>query len=176
MKKLALASLLALLAGTASAQYYGEIGYTSLDLDVDVGPTLTSSPDAVRGIFGYEFNPNLAFEGMLAVGLSDDGVKVNGTSVNASAEVRHLFGFYVKPKYKFTPQFEVFGRAGFSKGKAKISGAGGSASESESGLSFGVGASYAINQTVSVNFDYMSYLDESDVSVDGFTLGLGYKF
>lgn len=179
MIKIAIASALTLAAFSASAQMYGEVGITAgkYKENLEPGYTAKSSPTALRGIFGYEINPNFAIEGMVGVGMSDDNVKVNGfTAPGVKLEIDSIFGIYVKPKMKFTPELEGFVRAGFAQSKGTLSGNGEQYSAKESGFSYGLGMSYALNPKTSLNVDYMSYLDKNDAKVNGFTFGVGYKF
>ena len=66
MNKLVIASAFTLAAFSASAQLYGEIGVTSIKIEeATPGLNLESSPAAIRGVLGYEINPNLAVEGLV---------------------------------------------------------------------------------------------------------------
>jgi outer membrane autotransporter protein len=178
MIKIAIASALSLAAFTASAQMYGELGVTAVDIELnDSGSNLESSPTAIRGIVGYELNPNLAIEGLVAFGMNDDNFKVNGaTAFGTKFELDNAIGIYAKPKVKFTPELEGFVRAGFARAKGTASGGGQSFSASETGFSYGLGLSYALNKMTSINVDYMSYLDKNDFTATGYTFGVGYKF
>jgi opacity protein-like surface antigen len=179
MKKLAIASAIALASIGAQAQMYGEVGYTSLTAKENVGSDgLKASPSAIRGFLGYELNPNLAIEGMVAFGMDDGTVKVNGVSVpEAKLELDESFGVYLKPKAKLNDKVEIFGRVGLARVKGTVSVAGfGSATTSETSFSYGAGLSYALNPTTSLNTDYMQYLSEDGFKVNGFTFGVGFKF
>ena len=178
MIKHVIATALTLAAFSASAQMYGEIGYTKVTVkDSDSGFNFKSSPTAVRGILGYEINPNFAIEGLAAFGMSDDNVKENGRTLQgAKFKIDNTFGIYAKPKVKFTPELEAFVRAGFAQTKATYSERGFSESSSESSFSYGLGMNYALNKTTSLNVDYMSYYEKDGVTATGFTFGVGYKF
>ncbi len=179
MKKIALASLIALVAVGVQAQTYGEIGYTAVTAKSNVdGDGIKASPTAIRGIFGYELNPNLAIEGMAAFGMSDATVKLNGQSVTGvKMEIDNAVGIYIKPKIKLNDSVEVFARAGFARVKGTVSAAGiGSETNSENSFSYGAGLSYAINPTAALNVDYMQYLSKDGFKVNGFTFGVGFKF
>lgn len=179
MKKLAIASALSLMAVAASAQTYAEIGYTSVEYEENVfGVTVESKPAALRGIIGYEINPNLAVEGLVGFGLSDDEISARGlgTAAGSKLEIDNVVGIYVKPKVKFGPNLEGFVRAGFAHAKASASIAGASASASESSFSYGLGLSYSFSPNASLNLDYMSYLDKNATTVTGITVGVGFKF
>jgi opacity protein-like surface antigen len=142
------------------------------------GDRIKASPSALRGLLGYELNPNLAIEGMVAFGMSDASIKVNGVSEpGLKLKVDNAVGFYLKPKTKLNDQVELFGRVGFARVKGTVSEAGfGSESVTESSFSYGAGFSYAINSTTSLNADYMQYLSKDGFKVNGFTFGVGFKF
>lgn len=179
MKKIAIATLVALAAIGAQAQTYGEIGYTSTTFkENDSGFSLKASPSAIRGILGYELNPNLAIEGMAAFGMSDASLKVNGVKFpGAKLEIDNSLGLYLKPKMKLSDAVEIFGRVGFSRVKGTFTDEGvGSESSSDSSFSYGAGLSFAVNPTTSLNADYMQYLSKDGVKINGFTFGVGFKF
>lgn len=179
MKKLAIASALALTVIGAQAQTYGEVGYTTTTAKQSTeGIDIKASPAAIRGILGYEINPNLAIEGLVAFGMGDSTIKVNGVSQpGAKLEIDNAVGIYVKPKMKLNENVEVFARAGFARVKGTVSVAGvGSESDSENSFSYGAGLSYSINPQTSVNVDYMQYLSKDGFKVNGFTFGVGFKF
>ncbi|MDH4479259.1 MAG: outer membrane beta-barrel protein [Rhodoferax sp.] len=178
MKKLFLASVLVLTAVSASAQMYGQVGVTFVKYEPTVlGVKLSSSSNAIRGVLGYEVNENLALEGLAAVGMGDSDFEVAGVKIpGAKFKVDSVVGLYAKPKFKFSPELEGFVRAGFARSQGTVSAGGLSESSSESGFSYGVGASYALSQKTSLNFDYMSYLNKNESQATGFTFGIGYKF
>jgi opacity protein-like surface antigen len=185
MKTRSTLSALAAVAITtaANAQTYGEIGYTSVTAKETVvlngnAYNVKASPTALRGIFGYELNPNLAIEALAAFGLSDATVKVNGISVPGfTMEIDNVVGVYLKPKTKLNDNMEMFGRVGFARAKGTVSAIGvGSESSSANSFSYGAGLSYAINPTTSLNADYMSYLNKDGFKASGFTFGVGFKF
>ena len=152
---------------------YGELGYTSLKLEGKVsGVGVTSKPSNLRGIVGYELNDNLAVESMLSLGLRDSSVKVGGFNSGGSAEVDNMIGVFVKPKVHVGEGLEVFGRLGATRAKLSI----GSENASDTSIAYGLGASYHINSQLSVNADYMTYHDKDDITLKGFTVGVGYKF
>jgi len=173
----ALAILLA--AGSASAQgayvpgFYGELGYTSLNIKGNTAfGTAEFKPAMLRGIVGYSVHNNLAIEGMLGFGIKDSGVTLNGGGTGIDGKVNHSVGIFLKPRVKINEQFEVFGRVGYLH--SKISGGGGSADEGD--FAYGVGMNYSINRAWSVNVDYMRYYDKNPVKASGITFGVGYKF
>lgn len=179
MKKIAIAAAIALASLGAQAQMYGEVGYTVTTFKGDLdGDSVKSSPSALRGIVGFELNPNLAVEGMAALGLGDAKVKFNGATIpGLKLGVTNAVGLYLKPKTKLNEQVELFGRVGYAslKAKVKVDGVGSESTEDNS-FSFGAGMSYAINPSTSLNADYMQYLSKDGSKVNGFTFGVGFKF
>jgi opacity protein-like surface antigen len=176
MKKLVIAaSVFAACAVNAQEmpKLYGEVGYTPLKIEVDdfngdVKPAL------VRGILGADVHPNVGVEFMLGLGAKDD--TVNAFGVPVKTEVERSFGIYIKPKFNPTEQLELFARLGYADTKLKISALGVSDSESEGDFSFGAGLSYSFTPTAYGTVDYMSYHDKDGVKINGFTLGVGFKF
>lgn len=156
-----------------SGGLYGDVGYTLVKISAD-GYSVT--PKVLRGVVGYEVNPNLAIEGMVGLGVGDDSTTLAG--VKLVGEVDHMIGLYLKPKMAVSPDLELFARAGFVRSKVTASAPayGVSASESQSDLSYGVGMSYSINKTTALNVDYMSYYNKDGVKANGFTVGVGFKF
>lgn len=179
MKKIALASVLATAAIGVQAQTYGEIGYTSTTFKETVdGFTVKASPSAIRAILGYELNPNLAVEGMVAIGMGGASIKVNDVSIpGLELKIENAVGVYLKPKMKLNDAVEVFGRLGYASVKGTLSATGlGSDSGTDNSFSYGAGLSYAIDPKTSLNGDYMQYLSKDGAKVNGFTFGVGYKF
>lgn len=174
MKRLVIAAASAFLAlGAAQAQqqapaspFYGELGYSFQRHD---GPGFRTAPHSLRGIAGYNFHPNLAVEGMAAFGIRDDSD--NGVT----SKVRSQLGVFVKPKYAFD-NFEVFGRLGWVQSRIRTSSAAGSTSNSEGDFAWGLGANYNINPKTYVGVDYLRSYDKGGSTIDGVTLGVGFRF
>jgi len=175
MKRIVIAAAAASLAlGAAQAQQqpqatplYGELGYSFLRHDSGLG--FRTNPQALRGIIGYDFHPNLAVEGMAAFGTSDD------SDGGFTSKLRHQFGVFAKPKYTFD-NFEVFGRLGWVKSKLRTSSAAGTVNDSAGDFAWGLGANYNINPRTYVGIDYLRSYDKGSTKVDGVTIGVGYRF
>ena len=142
---------------------------------------MESSPAAIRGVLGYEINPNLAVEGLVALGIGDDELRGNGQEIpGVKVEMSSVFGIYAKPKVNFTPELEGFVRVGYARSKITTEApAGSEASTSKSGFSYGLGVSYALSPQISLTVDYMSYLDQTDpddAKLTGLAFGASYTF
>lgn len=174
--KIAAATAVILTAATAQAQgMYGELGYSHLNFEEsDTAFSAKVNPSMVRGIIGYELNPNLAVEGMLGLGMQSDDVRVGSASLKG--KVDNVAGVFVKPKVKLGDTVELFGRAGVAT--TKVSASAGNLSISDRGTSFayGGGASFALTPALSINADYMRYYDRKGITVDGINVGVGVKF
>ncbi len=149
MKKLAVVSLLALAGASAQAQaVYGDVAYQTHDVDN------ASDAATLRATLGYDFSPAVA--GELMFGFSAKEAK-QGT---ASVKINQLVGIYAKPKMKLNESVELYGRLGLVNYKLEGSNNGRRVlSSTDSGFSFGVGASYYVTPSVSINVDYMDFGD-----------------
>lgn len=178
MKKIILVSATLLACAAAQAQTYVELAYTATTVEIDRrGFNIETKPSALRGIVGYEFNPNLAVEGMVAFGVGTSSITANGQSVaDANFKINSALGLYLKPKIKLNNEIEIFGRLGFASTKSTVSDTADTSTGSWSSFSYGAGVSYAITPKISLNADYMQYLNEDKETVNGFNFGVGYKF
>lgn len=170
-------STLFLAAGTAQAQaqasgrLYGEIGLAQITYKA-LG--LSLKPSALRAIVGTEVHPNLAVEGMVGFGMTDDSTTIGG--VRVTGEIDHMWGLFVKPKASVAPGLDVFARLGYAKTKIAVSVPGYRITGSDGDMAYGLGASYKLTENFSANVDYMSYYNKDGVKGAGFTVGLGFKF
>jgi outer membrane autotransporter protein len=171
MKAIAIAAAAAsLLVGVAAhaqqaptaSPLYGELGYSWTQIH---GNGFKATPGAVRGIIGYDLNPNLAVEGMLEGGTRD------ATDNGVTAKLQSSYGLFVKPKYDFG-NAEVFARAGWARTNLDLS----TGNVSSNDFAYGVGAKYNVTPRMNVGLDYTRLADKNGVKVDGVTLGLGYHF
>ena len=177
MKRFTLSLTIAVVAISAQAQTYAEIGYTSTNYEASVlGYNVKATPSAVRSLVGYEVNPNLSLEGMIATGLSDANVSGLGNVYGLTLKIDNMYGIYAKPKFQFTPSLEGFLRIGYAHTSGTVTYQGRSNSSSGSSLSGGLGLSYAIDSKLSLNIDSMSYYNKDSTTASGITIGLGYKF
>ena len=178
MRQFILAGAMALVCASAQAQFSAELGYTGTTMKaMDDGDSLKTSPAAIRGIVSYEVHPNLSLEGMLAFGLGDSAIKLNGASVaGLKMKLDHAMGLYIKPKMKLNDSVGIFARLGFAESRFKASSAFASASEKDGSVSYGAGLSYSIAPSYAINADYMRYFSKDGTKVHGWTVGVGFKF
>jgi outer membrane autotransporter protein len=176
MKRIAIAAAAALvLVGAAQAQQarnasplYGELGYSFLQVKEST-TGFDATPQALRGIVGYNFHPYFAGEALLAVGTNSD------SDLGVDAKAKYAFGLFLKPKYNFN-NFEVFGRLGWARTKVKFSVPGFSASGTDDDFAYGVGVNYSFNPKLYVGADWMQLLNKDTAKVQGWTISVGYRF
>jgi opacity protein-like surface antigen len=128
----------------------------------------------IAGRLGTKFNEHLSGEIRIGLGIGDDSVDVFGTDVDI--ELDTMFGAYVRGGIQAADSFYPYVVLGYTRGKVTASVPGFSTSESESDVSFGIGADVDINDKLTFNAEYMNYLDKDGVEVDGFSLGIVTKF
>ena len=131
---------------------------------------------------GYQYNDYVSLEGRYTFGFSTD--YDIGTNLNASAYDGDFtsWGIYVKPMYPVTEEFDVYALLGY--GGVMLSDLN-NGDAYESGFQWGLGAQYAVTDSVAVFVDYVSLYNDTgfdyvakleDVDSDTWTLGVSYKF
>lgn len=162
--------------------YYIEIGHLAAKHEFD---SIDAKTNGIRLTLGKDFAPNWAGEIIFSPGTSNEtgSTYVGGTKINYDLKLKNIYGVYMKPKYMATQDLELFGRLGFagvgrdmtlvnaSNPADRFSG-----SESGSDLSYGFGMKYNLTPEVSLVADYMSFYNKSNVKINGYTVGLGYRF
>jgi len=143
-------------------------GYMNATEDRELGGTkwdnvIDDSFDDIMIQAGYNFNDYIAVEGRYWFGLSD--TTITGTDVSLDT-----WGLYIKPQYPITNAFNVYALLGygsakfdFSKGNLQYNG------DDMDGFSWGVGASYAFTDNVSLFVDYVNIYNDNTDNVNGFT-------
>lgn len=173
-KHVLVALLAVLTTGAVSAQsmsnqaYYGEVGYTALNIKNDSNG-FDITPKLARLIVGKEINKGLAVEGTYAFTASNDSATVNRTKYTGKAS---LFGAYLKPKFEIAQDVEVFARVGALHTKYEDEGS----SFSKTKLSYGIGVQTQFTKDVYGQVDYMYYGKQDSVTAKGFTISVGTRF
>ena len=180
---LALASTLMLLTGTSIGGTEGEtyVGaqYAVSEYNED-GISEEFEPTFWLLRVGRFFTPNLAIEGRLGSGLDDDTQSVPELGGNdGTLEIEDILGIYAIGHLNLTESASIYGVLGASKveGTASVpSFPGLESTEDNSSISFGVGADFGIGSNVTLNIEYLRYLDDSDYDLDAFAVGAVYSF
>ena len=157
----------------AESMYYGA-GAAFLDFS-DNEISDSASLNAIFGRLGMQFNENIAAELRLGIGIGDDTLDIFG--FDATVELDTLYGFYLKGGVPVSDAFYPYAVLGYSRGEATASVPGfGSDSSSESDFSYGLGVDFIVTDYVSVNLEYMNYLDKDGSEIDGFAIGFTVKY
>ncbi|AUM12980.1 outer membrane beta-barrel protein [Ketobacter alkanivorans] len=178
MKKLVSTFLLSSVAATsalANQGYVGvELGKVQAEVTADyLSENLDFEPTAFKVKGGSELNENLAIEGYLGFGLSDDTVEYT----YIDAEVNTMVGIGVRGILPLGDAFSVNGKVGL----ANIS-----YEDSEgdkyknTGLEYGVGLKINLGTSSAITLDY-TFLpdaenDEWDLDIEAEMLSIGFQF
>lgn len=157
--KLALAAATALVAGpvymSASAQQanvYVSGGYTRIDGDggAELG--------ALTGRVGVGFGQHFAVEGEGSFGIDDD----------AGTELDSELGVFGVAKLPISPQFDIFGRVGWSRIETSPGG-------DEDGLAYGVGGQFNLTEKDGIRGDWTRH-DYDVGQADAYSISYVRKF
>lgn len=162
--------------------FYAGLGLGEVSVNNDITDEEISATTLMLQV-GYQVNEYLAIEGRYSFGLGDSDYDAgNLTNVaNVYDGDVSTWGVYVKPMYPIG-EFSLYALLGY--GEVMLDNlAGGDAVEG--GFQWGVGASYAFTEEISLFADYISLYDDtgfdyraqtSDVDADAWTVGLSYNF
>lgn len=156
-------------ANSAGSGYVGALA-SHYTYDVEGVDDINPTGLTLRG--GYFLTDNVAVEGRLGTGLSED--TVSGTNVDA--ELDQLMGVYVTGYLPVNEVFSFYGLLGFSYAEATLSNRFTSISDDDDGFSYGAGVQVNFTPQVSGQLEYVSYLDKSDYSLSAASIGLSYHF
>ena len=173
---------------TQAEPLFVQMGYASLKHNLQASNiAINSDVDQVTAVVGYQIHPNIVVEGLLGLGMSNkDFLKTNTNTY--SNKINNMFGIYVKPKFDITDTLSFNARVGYSQATLEITDRTSTAERklayTSSGLSYGVGLSYAVQESLNINLDYMVFggnlmgLNDANGSADfsGFNLALDYKY
>jgi hypothetical protein len=161
------------------AQVYTEVQYMSAhSLGKGSAGTTESRGDTLSGLIGYQMNDIFSVEGLIGAGLGGADVKLNGASQAhpVTSHLDHAVGIYVRAKQDLNKDTSVFARIGWNDWKTTASNNLGSAQSSYSDFAYGVGLNYRITQSAYLTGSWMSVYNKNSVKVDGFAIGLGYRY
>lgn len=174
---LSLASAQAQTQSDAPSKTYAEIGYVSMNLKETRGAdTAKVSPGVVTAVFGYQFSPNLAVEGLVGLGAGKAGVKENGVPNGVDVKVSSALGVFIRPSVAVSDSIDLFARAGWLRTTLKISDGPFSDSDSDNSFAYGLGANFNVSKTSYIQANWMHYYKKDGLKIDGFALAYGMRF
>ena len=141
---------------------FGDIGVA--DLSANFAPT------TLVGRVGRYFRKHYAVEGRIAFPVHDDTKTISGT--DTSVGLFGLLGAYGAAHLNLGERFSFYGIAGLSLAAVEKGTPVASDSDSQFGLSYGIGTDIDVGMTI-LNIEYISYLDDENFDFDA--LGIGVK-
>lgn len=157
------ASIVSASCAASAAEMYAGGSVAVLDAD-------EVTLNAVYGRFGAFFNENISAEARLGLGVGDDSIGP------VNFELDNFYGAYVRGGIPAGEVFYPYAILGFTKGKTSYSGGGFDGSDSESDLSYGVGADFKVTDSLKINAEYVTYYDKDAAELTGFSAGVAFSF
>jgi opacity protein-like surface antigen len=115
---------------------------------------------------GYNFNKYIAIEGRYWFGLDEGITDPFGDNADLSIDT---WGIYVKPQYPVTEAFNIYALLGYASSDAAVEYADGDTHDFDNvdGFSWGIGASYAFTENISIFVDYVDMYNDDNSYDDG---------
>ncbi|TBW50777.1 porin family protein [Marinobacter halodurans] len=183
MKKSAIAVLAGVLisghvlADDAQPKAYLGLNYLAAQYEED-GVDDTLDVGAIFVQLGAQINPYLAGELRVGSGITDDSTTIYG--VDASLEIKNLFGGYLKAGIPTGTLVYPYVVAGVSRAEVEVTASSGyyqvSNSDSGSDISYGAGVNLDIADNFAANVEYMQYYDKDGIDISGISFGGQFKF
>jgi opacity protein-like surface antigen len=158
--------------------YYVGVNVARVADKGDEAPAIYPIAAGISG--GITFNENFALEARYLTGAKSDTKTFQGFDVEL--EVDYVYGVYAKgmlPVGPVTPYLMV----GYSSGKetARVDVLNLSASDSDSGPSFGIGVDYPVNENFRLNLEWARLVEGEDdlgvgFKIESLTFGAAYHF
>jgi len=177
------------------SSFYVGLGYSYINSNNDAQPAFTSpgygiglqptrgseidiTGDAFTLIAGYNFNKYFAVEGRYSATFGDLTFDDGAGETDFNGDISNL-ALYLKPMYPIGG-LTLYGLLGY--GEVTVDDAWGENSESD--FQWGIGASYAATENVSIFVDYTVLYDDSgfdsivlgDYQIDAINIGITYTF
>ena len=162
----------------AQAQIYLEASLAALSAAESVqGIQYEAKPWTFSGFVGYQINPYLSVEGYLGWGAGHAITTENGINYGEKFKIDSSYGIFVKPRFAISNDMELFARLGYLQNNFSDSNIDRTSFKStQSSAAIGVGANYYLDNRTYLMGSYMSYYKKDGLSVNGFSVGVGYKF
>lgn len=160
--------------------YYVGVGYSCMQVTGDNPDQEFMTMSAVSLNAGYQINESLAVEARYTRSLGDVNYKTWNVDRDLDSSSLSNLGLYLKPQYAFEA-FSVYGLLGY--GQVRLDD--GQNTFTESGLQYGLGATFVVMDT-HIFVDYRRLYDnegfdslateQQDMAANSYTLGVNYLF
>ena len=127
----------------------------------------------LEGIVGANLYPHVSVEARAGFGLGSNSESINGTQVEF--ESPYFASFYFRP-YLENDKASLYGLIGGSIMDIKLASPSAEESETESGLSLGLGISFAVNRNADFRAEWKTLVNSDATDVRGGTIGFSYDF
>jgi len=121
-----------------------------------------ASAEGLKVRFGQQLNTFVGAEMQLAFG---------GEDSDADVSLERLFGLYATFSLPLDA-FKPYAKLGLNSATLDVGGE----NNSEFEVGYGLGVAFDVTDQVFVDLEYMVYLETAELELEGFTLGVGYKF
>ena len=105
------------------------------------------------------------------------GSQVISENDDINVDLKYYYGAYLKYDISTKDDFSPYAVIGYTRSKVVSSD---DQTDNDavrvSGISYGVGVDYALNDSSLINFEYINYIDSGDVSIDSISLGIKELF
>lgn len=125
-------------------------------------------------IAGHQFNDYFALEARMGTGLKSDTVTFNGQPMKVDTNT--FMGLYGKALLPLESPITPYIVVGATRGTTTLKVNGLKDKDSDSDLSYGIGADWAVSQSFSVNIEYMNWFDKNHTEMRGVNLGAKLHF
>ena len=156
---------------------YAGISYSYMSHDIDYMGAGTRAEMDFNGVMlelGYQFNKYVAVEGRYSTTIGDD-IDSLASSSEASA-----YGLFVRPMLPLSRRATVYGLIGYSQTDTSNTLNGTGIDFNKGGFSWGGGFSLDMDEEWTLFAEYIRWYDdgvnEYDHVVDGFGVGISYRF
>ena len=185
---IAISTLVAVATPMASAEnFYVEGNYSLVQTDSKLLSEFYGDDtefDALGVRAGYSFATNLAIEGELLAGLSDDvyaQVAENSSPIAASASLESSAAVFLRASIPVTEKVQAFARVGYATTQIahtyNVDNVDFSSTHTETydGAAYGVGATFDISENLYLRTDY-TLRNADEVDTGTVSIGAGLKF
>ena len=130
------------------------------------------------GYLGHHLNDNFSVESRLGMGIVSKNV-TEGNTVG-SIELDHMIGVYGKGIFNISDKLDGYFLLGYSiinyTAKARNYYRSVEISDTETGMSYGAGFMFNVDDWRYFNFEYINYLDKNDYKYEGIGASLCFRF
>ncbi|WP_282177409.1 porin family protein [Vibrio nereis] len=149
---------------------YIGLGYAHIDVDLDVGAQTFAASNGMLGLIaGYKFHPNFGAELRGYGNISDDEL------LGYNLKLDNSFSFLGKVSMPIWKYMDLYGLVGLGKMKTKVSYLGGSVSDSDTDMQYGVGAAFNKGQPLELQFEWMQIYDDHGIDANSYNVNLVFK-